>query len=209
MARRHAPFRIQLASAALSAAVALFAAAGMGFAAEQPSEDQIRDALRPKKITRSMGANPEEAARNAENERFLQTLRTKRTRSLSMGERQKVAAIAADKPSIDIEIRFDYNSAKIGPQAVPALTQLGRALTSPDLSGGVFLLAGHTDAKGGEAYNQDLSDRRAEAVKNYLVQKFGVASDNLVAVGYGETRLKDQSNPLAEENRRVQVSNMK
>ena len=205
MAREQGRFRLPVA---LGAALAFLATAGMS-TAEEPSEQQILDALKPKKITRSMSANPEDSARNEENQRFLEAVRTKRTRSLSLGEREKVASIAAEKPSIDLEIKFDYNSAKIGPQAVPAVSKLGKALTSPELSGGVFLVAGHTDAKGGESYNQELSDKRAEAVRNYLVEKFRVKPENLVAVGYGKTQLKDKNNPLAEENRRVQVVNMK
>ena len=51
---------------------------------------------------------------------------------------------------------------------------LGRALTNPDLKGSTFVVAGHTDAAGGEAYNQDLSERRADSIKRYLVDKYGI-----------------------------------
>jgi outer membrane protein OmpA-like peptidoglycan-associated protein len=70
------------------------------------------------------------------------------------------------------------------------------------------MVAGHTDAKGGEEYNQGLSERRAEAIRTYLSQRFGIAPENLVAVGYGKNQLKNAGNPLSEENRRVQVVNM-
>lgn len=208
MAREQGRFRFRVAFAVLGAVLAFVATAGVS-SAEELSEDQILNALKPKKVTRSMSANPAETARNEENQRFIDAVRTKRTRSLSLGEREKVASIAAEKPSIDLEIKFDYNSARIGAQAVPAVTKLGKALTSPDLNGSVFLVAGHTDAAGGEAYNQELSDKRAEAVRNYLVEKFRVKPENLVAVGYGKAQLKDKNNPMAEENRRVQVVNMK
>jgi outer membrane protein OmpA-like peptidoglycan-associated protein len=72
----------------------------------------------------------------------------------------------------------------------------------------VFLVAGHTDGKGGDAYNQGLSERRAEAIKSYLVQKFGLQAENLMTVGYGKEQLKNKDNPLAADNRRVQVVNM-
>jgi len=85
---------------------------------------------------------------------------------------------------------------------------LGRALSNPDLRGSTFIVAGHTDAVGGEAYNQDLSERRADSIKRYLVDKFGIAGADLVTVGYGKTKLKDPANPMAEVNRRVQVVNM-
>ena len=76
------------------------------------------------------------------------------------------------------------------------------------MKGSTFIVAGHTDAAGGDAYNQDLSERRADSIKRYLVDKFGVPGTDLVTVGYGKTKLKDPANPLAEVNRRVQVANM-
>ena len=85
---------------------------------------------------------------------------------------------------------------------------LGKALTNPDLKGSTFVVAGHTDAAGSDAYNQDLSERRADSIKRYLTDKFGIAGADLVTVGYGESKLKDSSQPLAEANRRVQVVNM-
>ena len=69
-------------------------------------------------------------------------------------------------------------------------------------------VAGHTDAVGSEAYNQDLSERRADSIKRYLTDKFGIAGTDLVTVGYGKTKLKDPSHPTADVNRRVQVVNI-
>ena len=85
---------------------------------------------------------------------------------------------------------------------------LGRALTSPDLKGSTFVVAGHTDAAGGEGYNQELSERRADSIKRYLVEKYSIAAPDLVTVGYGKSKLKDPNQPMAEVNRRVQVVNM-
>jgi outer membrane protein OmpA-like peptidoglycan-associated protein len=70
------------------------------------------------------------------------------------------------------------------------------------------VVAGYTDAVGGEAYNQDLSERRADAIKRVLVEKYGLDGDNLVTVGYGKTKLKDPDHPMAPANRRVQVVTM-
>jgi outer membrane protein OmpA-like peptidoglycan-associated protein len=70
------------------------------------------------------------------------------------------------------------------------------------------VLAGHTDAAGGESYNQDLSERRADAIKKYLVDRYNIAASDLVTVGYGKSKLKDPANPMADANRRVQVANM-
>jgi outer membrane protein OmpA-like peptidoglycan-associated protein len=126
---------------------------------------------------------------------------------LSTEERDKIASIANSKPKIDLEITFDFNSAVIGSKAVPQVTELGKALTSEDLKGRTFILAGFTDAKGSETYNQGLSERRADAVKQFLTEKYGIDAGNLVTVGYGLKQLKDPANPFAAENRRVQVVN--
>jgi len=199
-------FRIGLVAAAL----ALTAGIGSVYAAEQQTADQILNALKPKALTRSLsgGGAPAPKAMSQDDQRFIDGLRTKRTRSLSAGERERVATIAKEKPSVDLEITFDYNSANLTGKGLSAVNELGKALSDPDLKGGVFLVAGHTDAKGGEEYNQALSERRAESVKRYLGQKFGIAAENLVTAGYGKAQLKNQSNPFAEENRRVQVVNM-
>ena len=128
-------------------------------------------------------------------------------RGLSVGERNEVAAIAQVRPTIDLTIYFDFNSAEIGPKAVPALVELGRALSSDALKGTRFLLAGHTDGKGGDAYNLRLSQRRADAIKRYLTTQFRVDEQRLLAIGYGKEQPKNATNPLADENRRVQVVN--
>jgi outer membrane protein OmpA-like peptidoglycan-associated protein len=182
-------------------------------AADDVTEDQIVRALAPAKkpLTRGLSVGPQtqtDPAAAAAEGRFMQTIRNRSTRSLSATEREEIATIVKDKPRIDLEINFDYNSADISAKSLPSVQALGRALSNPDLKGSTFVVAGHTDAAGGESYNQDLSERRADSIKHYLVDKFGIAGTDLVTVGYGKTKLKDPANPLAEVNRRVQVVNM-
>ena len=185
---------------------------GVAKAADDVTENQILQALAPaqKPLTRGLSMGPQtqtDPAAAAEG-RFVQTLRNRPTRSLSLSEREAIATIVKDKPKIDLEINFDYNSADISAKSLASVQALGRALSNPELKGSTFVVAGHTDAAGGEAYNQDLSERRADSIKRYLVGKFGIAGTDLVTVGYGKTKLKDPVNPLAEVNRRVQVANM-
>jgi outer membrane protein OmpA-like peptidoglycan-associated protein len=201
--------KVKLACGVISAGFALCAGTGFALATEQPTAEQIIKALKPVgKITRSLTVSPVDAARKAEETRFVDTLRNKTTRSLTITEREKIAEIVQKKPSIDLEINFDFNSDTIGAKAAPQVTALGQALASPDLKGGTFVVAGYTDAKGGDIFNQTLSERRADAVKRYLAEKYRIDVANLVTVGYGKARLKDPANPLAAENRRVQVVNM-
>lgn len=188
---------------------ALSMSAGLAFAGDTVSADQILSALKPKPLTRglSTGTQADTAAQTREAS-FVDTLRNRKTRSLSLGERQEIAEIAATKPKIDLEIHFDYNSADIARDSMPSVQELGKALSNASLKDSTFVVAGHTDAVGGESYNQDLSERRADTIKKYLTDKYGIAGANLVTVGYGKTRPKDPNAPMDPANRRVQVVNM-
>ncbi|HYS90553.1 MAG TPA: OmpA family protein [Bradyrhizobium sp.] len=195
----------------LAIGAALSFGMGKAVAADDVTEDQIVRALAPAKkapLTRGLSIAPQADPAAAAEGRLLQNIRGRATRSLSASEREEISAIAKDKPNIDLEITFDYNSADISTKSLPSVQALGKALTNPDLKGSTFVVAGHTDAAGGEAYNQDLSERRADSIKRYLTGKYSIAAADLVTVGYGKSKLKDPANPLAEMNRRVQVVNM-
>jgi outer membrane protein OmpA-like peptidoglycan-associated protein len=198
--------------ATLGAAISFSAGAALA-QGKNVTEDQIVRALAPEKkpLTRGLSVGPQQTVdptAAAAESKLVQKLRGRSTRSLSSAEREEIAAIVQDKPKIDLEINFDYNSADISAKSLPSVQALGRALTTNDLKGSTFVVAGHTDASGGDAYNQDLSERRADAIKRYLVDKYGINGTDLVTVGYGKSKLKDSSQPLAEVNRRVQVVNM-
>lgn len=113
-----------------------------------------------------------------------------------------------EAPSINIKVYFEFDSAILKPEAMDVLDNLGEALTSGELSGYRFELAGHTDAVGSDAYNLELSDHRAKAVLDYLVTAFGIDVRRIDAVGYGESRLLDPSDPEGDINRRVQVTRL-
>ena len=196
----------------MTAGAALSMTAGLAVAGDTVSAEKILDALKPKaSVSRGLSTGPQQpadvAVQTKENS-FVNTLRNRKTRSLSLGERQEIAELAATKPKIDLEIQFEYNSADISKNSVTAVQELGKALSNPTLKGSTFVVAGHTDAIGGEAYNQDLSERRADTIKKYLTEKYGVDGSNLVTVGYGKTRPKDANAPMDPANRRVQVVNM-
>jgi outer membrane protein OmpA-like peptidoglycan-associated protein len=199
---------VNLFCVVLVAGLALPTGIGLARAAEQPSAEQIIQALKPARVTRSLTTSPADAVRAADEGRFIDTVRNRTTRSLSTDERDKIASIAKSKPAIDLEINFEFNSATIGSAALPQVTALGEALTSRDLKGRSFLLAGHTDAKGSDTYNQGLSERRTDAVKRFLQEKYGIEASSLVTVGYGKAQLKNASDPFGFENRRVQIVNM-
>lgn len=104
-------------------------------------------------------------------------------------------------------IHFAYASARILPQSAKELDKVAQALQSSKLSKDSFLIAGHTDATGSDAYNLVLSQQRAEAVVSYL-ESHGVKVARLRPEGRGETELLDKSNPASPVNRRVEIINV-
>jgi outer membrane protein OmpA-like peptidoglycan-associated protein len=195
---------------AITLTAALSMTAGIALAGDNNvSAAQILDALKPKPLTRGLSTGPQvDPAVKAKEIHFVDSVRNRKTRSLSLGEREELLEIASNKPNIDLDIQFDYNSAEISKTSMSSVQELGKALTDSSLKGSTFVVAGHTDAIGGEAYNQDLSERRADTIKRYLSDKYGINGANLVTVGYGKSKPKDPNAPMDPVNRRVQVVNM-
>jgi outer membrane protein OmpA-like peptidoglycan-associated protein len=102
-------------------------------------------------------------------------------------------------------ILFATDSDVIRPESTPTLTEIGTMLTSyPDMR---LTIEGHTDSQGDEAHNQDLSNRRAAAVKAYLAERHQVDAGRLATVGMGEGQpVADNGSPEGRaQNRRVEL----
>lgn len=114
----------------------------------------------------------------------------------------------ANLAQFTVEINFDFNSAVIRPESYRDVGAIADALHNPILLSYGFLVVGHTDAVGGREYNVNLSQRRAEAIRNALIDPFGVNPAVLDAVGLGEEQLRDPQHPTAAINRRVELINI-
>jgi outer membrane protein OmpA-like peptidoglycan-associated protein len=129
------------------------------------------------------------------------------TRALCIGTESECAknVVAKPKPAsnFDLVVNFEYNSATLTKSARTNLDEFAKALKDPRLDTAAFVVEGHTDGKGGDTYNLDLSTRRANAVVEYLKER-GVDTAKLEARGYG--KLKPVApDPLASTNRRVET----
>lgn len=105
--------------------------------------------------------------------------------------------------ALSLPVQFAFDSADILPAARQQLAALADGIRMlPELK--AVVIQGHTDAAGPEHYNEQLSQRRAHAVKRYLVAAHGIDPARLRAVGMGEYAPLPGHDPYAGENRRVQ-----
>lgn len=125
------------------------------------------------------------------------------TRSLN------AAPAAAPKPAkAALLITFETNATALTPGAKRELDIVGRALNTSKLADFNFVIEGHADPRGSAERNRRLSEGRAAAVREYLVQNQSVREDRLKAVGKGDLEPLNANNPAAPENRRVVFVNM-
>lgn len=118
-----------------------------------------------------------------------------------------------DELLIDIssDILFDFDKSSLKPSAVPALRIASKQIT--EMARGDVRIEGHTDSKGADAYNQSLSEARAESVRKWLVENGGLTDISFVVRGFGETKPIEpnetdngEDNPAGRQrNRRVEI----
>jgi outer membrane protein OmpA-like peptidoglycan-associated protein len=113
--------------------------------------------------------------------------------------KEKTRGLTVTETNIDDELENE---------AILAMRALGAALRDERLKDYRFQIIGHTDAKGSDAYNLELSKRRAAAVVEHLVFFHNVDAGRLVAIGMGESDPANTADPDAAENRRVEIINV-
>lgn len=112
-------------------------------------------------------------------------------------------AVEATEISLMMPVEFDYDSAALRHDVQLQLARVASVLNDPRMIGYRFVVEGHTDVVGSDAYNQPLSERRASSVVNYLVS-LGVDRRRMIPVGYGRTMLLAGFSPYDGRNRRVE-----
>jgi outer membrane protein OmpA-like peptidoglycan-associated protein len=131
------------------------------------------------------------------------------TRALTVEPRANAGASSPDgERKIALDIRFGNDSNQLTSAAHAQLEQLGKALNSPQLAQRRFRIAGHTSASGAAEHNRQLSESRARAVRDYLIERCGIAPVRLEAVGFGADRPMPDYPANALQQRRVEISTL-
>ena len=131
------------------------------------------------------------------------------TRSIVLDE--EFSTTTAKKATAGIAgmlIQFEFGKTDIVPESLPFLDAVGQLLTEEAFLGESIIIEGHTDSIGTQADNQKLSERRALAIRRYLVSRFEIDTARLHPVGKGETLLHVPTDPTAAVNRRVQFRSL-
>ena len=139
----------------------------------------------------------------------LQPLSQKRTKGIAGVSQPTRAAGGVSEPSLTMHLEFKFNSDELTPQTIKYLDALGTALQDPTLRGYLYRIEGHTCNIGSDAYNLDLSRRRALSVVDYMVRTFGLQREQFEVQGYGKDRpvASNDTEESRQQNRRVVIVN--
>jgi len=117
--------------------------------------------------------------------------------------------VAAEEPvelvRVELDVKFDFDKAQVKPESYGDIKNLADFMNQYPQT--TTVVEGHTDSKGSDAYNQKLSERRASAVRDVLVNQYGVDASRVNAAGYGESRpVADNATDAGRAvNRRVEA----
>jgi OOP family OmpA-OmpF porin len=110
-----------------------------------------------------------------------------------------------DLPTFNLAIQFDVDTPIILPDSYETVGRLADALVNAQLLPYTFLIVGHTDSNGRREANVILSQRRADAIRDVLVNTFKISSKRIASLGLGEEQFIDQAHPTSPVNLQIQV----
>lgn len=120
-------------------------------------------------------------------------------------KRPQIAPQLSKLPLMRFDVVFDPDSSLIRPASYQLIGNLADALTDPKLRPYRFLIVDHTESAGRRDFNLTLSQRRADSIRDVLVNAFKVSPKRLQSLGLGEEQLQDANRPASPANARVQI----
>jgi OOP family OmpA-OmpF porin len=120
-------------------------------------------------------------------------------------KRPLVAPQLLKLPQLVADIQFDADAAVVRPDSYRVLGRIADTLTHPSMLGYKFLIVGHTVSTGRRDINLSLSQRRADVIREVLVNTFKINPKRLLSLGLGEEQLLDSARPASAANQRVHL----
>jgi OmpA-OmpF porin, OOP family len=136
------------------------------------------------------------------------TLERSRTRSRNepvASKRPPIAPELSSLPGFNVDIQFDTDTPIVRPESYQTLGRIADALVNVKLLPYSFLIVGHTESNGRRENNVILSQRRADAIRDIMINTFKISAKRMQSLGLGEEQLLDPAHPTAATNRQVQI----
>jgi outer membrane protein OmpA-like peptidoglycan-associated protein len=135
-------------------------------------------------------------------------LERSRSRSKKEPEPSKRPLVVPDivnLPTFNLAIQFDVDTPIILPESYETVGRIADALVNAPLLPYSFLIIGHSDSNGKREANVILSQRRADAIRDVLVNTFKISAKRLASLGLGEEQFIDQAHPTSPVNLQIQI----
>lgn len=137
-----------------------------------------------------------------------QALERSKSRSRNEPPPQKrplIAPALTSLPTFNVDIQFDPDTPVVRPESYETVGRIADALVQSSLLPYGFLIVGHIETNGRRENNVTLSQRRADSIRDILVNTFKISSKRLQSVGLGEEQLLDPARPTAPVNQQIQI----
>ena len=138
-------------------------------------------------------------------QRVLEKSRSRARNEPEPSKRPPIVPEILNLPTFTVDIHFDTDTPIVRPDSYQAVGRIADALVNAQLLTYTFLIVGHSDSNGRREANAILSQRRADAIRDVLVNTFKISSKRLQSLGLGEEQFVDQARPTSPANLQIQI----
>jgi OmpA-OmpF porin, OOP family len=138
-------------------------------------------------------------------QRVLDKSRSRARNEPEPAKRPPIVPEILNLPTFTVDIHFDTDTPVIRPDSYQAVGRIADALVNAQLLPYTFLIVGHSDSTGKREANAILSQRRADSIRDVLVNTFKISSKRLQSLGLGEEQFVDQARPTSPANLQIQI----
>jgi len=138
-------------------------------------------------------------------QRVLDKSRSRARNEPEPSKRPPIVPEILNLPTFTVDIHFDTDTPVIRPDSYQAVGRIADALVNAQLLPYTFLIVGHSDSTGKREANAILSQRRADSIRDVLVNTFKISSKRVQSLGLGEEQFVDQARPTSPANLQIQI----